>query len=131
MFSQFIFYHRDYTRTSIPENAPRMGIHDPGYVARIWLYIFFGILDAMWQITAYWIMGAMSNDPAKLAYFTGLCMSPFLSDMFTVAECCFLIRQVYPICWCCWHLACGWSKDSVCSIHILVEQVGLPINPDI
>lgn len=27
----------------------------------------------MWQTTAYWIMGAMSNDPAKLAHFTGFC----------------------------------------------------------
>jgi hypothetical protein len=50
-----------------------MGVHDKEYVARIWLYFFFGVLDAMWQITAYWIMGAMSNDPAKLAYFSGLC----------------------------------------------------------
>jgi len=25
----------------------------------------------MWQTTAYWLMGAMSNDPAKLAHFTG------------------------------------------------------------
>jgi hypothetical protein len=55
-----------------------MGIHDEGYVARIWLYFFFGVLDAMWQTTAYWIMGAMSNDPAKLAYFAGLCMPFFI-----------------------------------------------------
>lgn len=27
----------------------------------------------MWQTTAYWIMGAMSNDPAKLAHFAGFC----------------------------------------------------------
>lgn len=27
----------------------------------------------MWQTTAYWFMGAMSNDPAKLAVFTGFC----------------------------------------------------------
>jgi hypothetical protein len=52
-----------------------MGVHDSGYVAKIWLYFFFGILDAMWQIIAYWIMGAMSNDPAKLAHFTALCQS--------------------------------------------------------
>lgn len=25
----------------------------------------------MWQTTAYWIIGAMSNDPAKLAHFAG------------------------------------------------------------
>ena len=39
----------------------------------MWLYIFCGLLDAMWQTTAYWFMGAMSNDPAKLAHFTGFC----------------------------------------------------------
>ena len=82
-----------------------MGIHDPGYIARVWLYFFFSLLDAMWQITAYWIMGAMSNDPAKLAYFTGLCMSS-LSNMLAVTECHFLIRQVYSIRWCRWYLAC-------------------------
>jgi hypothetical protein len=25
----------------------------------------------MWQTAAYWFMGAMSNNPSKLAYFTG------------------------------------------------------------
>jgi len=66
------FYQKDYTRASLPPDARKMGVHDEGYVARIWLYFFFGVLDAMWQTTAYWIMGAMSNDPAKLAYFSGL-----------------------------------------------------------
>jgi hypothetical protein len=28
----------------------------------------------MWQTYAYWLMGAMSNDPAKLAVFTGFCV---------------------------------------------------------
>ncbi|KAJ3501926.1 hypothetical protein NLJ89_g9121 [Agrocybe chaxingu] len=62
----------DYTRESIPPEATKMGIYDDGYVPRIWLYFFCGVLDAMWQVTSYWIMGAMSNDPAKLAHFTGL-----------------------------------------------------------
>jgi MFS family permease len=66
------FYEKGYTRESTSGNVIKIGIHTPGYAAKILLFIFFGILDAMWQITAYWIMGAMSNDPAKLAYFTGL-----------------------------------------------------------
>lgn len=53
---------------------PRIDIHDHGYAGRIILYIFFGLLDSMWQTTAYWLMGAMSNEPAKLAYFTGFCV---------------------------------------------------------
>ncbi|KIM39155.1 hypothetical protein M413DRAFT_236945 [Hebeloma cylindrosporum] len=64
------FYQRDYTRESL--TAQKLSIHSHGYAAKIWLYIFCGLLDAMWQITAYWIMGAMSNDPAKLAHFAGL-----------------------------------------------------------
>lgn len=65
--------HRGYTRASIPSDSQKMDIFDHGYVAKIWFYIFCGLLDAMWQTTAYWIMGAMSNDPAKLAHFTGFC----------------------------------------------------------
>ena len=67
------FFLRDYTRASLPADSPKLNIHSHGYVAKIWLYIFCSLLGAMWQITAYWIMGAMSNDPAKLAHFTGLC----------------------------------------------------------
>lgn len=63
------FYQRHYTRETLP---PPIDIYDRAYIGRIFLYAFCGILDATWQITAYWIMGAMSNDPAKLAYFTGL-----------------------------------------------------------
>ncbi len=48
-----------------------MDIYDHGYAGRIVFYIFCGILDAMWQTTAYWLMGAMSNDPSKLAFFAG------------------------------------------------------------
>ncbi|KAF8959869.1 major facilitator superfamily domain-containing protein [Flammula alnicola] len=65
------FYQKQYTRASIPSDAVKIDIFDHGYGGRIMLYIFCGLLDAMWQTTAYWIMGAMSNDPAKLAHFTG------------------------------------------------------------
>ncbi|GLB36693.1 putative MFS general substrate transporter [Lyophyllum shimeji] len=65
------FYQKEYTRESIPPDAQKMDIYDHGYTPKILLYIFCGLLDAMWQTTAYWIMGAMSNDPAKLAHFAG------------------------------------------------------------
>ncbi|PBK79767.1 hypothetical protein ARMGADRAFT_1092791 [Armillaria gallica] len=48
-----------------------MDIYDHGYAGRVWFYIFCGILDAIWQTTAYWLMGTMSNDPSKLVFFTG------------------------------------------------------------
>lgn len=33
--------------------------------------MFYGFLDAIWQTYTYWLMGALSNDPRKLAYFAG------------------------------------------------------------
>jgi hypothetical protein len=65
------FYQKKYTRADVPPEEKRLDIFDSGYTGKIFLYIFCGILDAMWQTTAYWLMGAMSNDPAKLAYFAG------------------------------------------------------------
>ncbi|KAF9552988.1 MFS general substrate transporter [Agrocybe pediades] len=66
------FYQKHYTRATNPPDSPdKLDISSHGYAGRIMLYIFCGLLDAMWQTTAYWLMGAMSNDPAKLAHFTG------------------------------------------------------------
>jgi len=65
------FYQRGYSRNTLPPQSMKMGIHDPAYVPRIILYIMCGILDAMWQTTSYWLIGAMSNSPARLAYFAG------------------------------------------------------------
>lgn len=70
---------REYNRSTYSNGTlgsigkPRIDIHDKEYVGRIWFYIFCGLLDAMWQTTSYWLMGAMSNDPAKLAFFAGFC----------------------------------------------------------
>ncbi|OJA17344.1 hypothetical protein AZE42_09602 [Rhizopogon vesiculosus] len=64
-------YQKNYTRASEPPDGPKMDMHDPQYPSRVWLMISYGLLDSMWQTTAYWLMGAMSNDPAKLAVFTG------------------------------------------------------------
>lgn len=66
----FLNKSRDYTRDNIP---PLIDFNDNGYAGHIWLYIFCGLLDSMWQTASYWFMGALSNDPAKLAYLTGFC----------------------------------------------------------
>lgn len=63
-------YQKNYTRATA-KAAARIDFKDKNYPGHIWLYIFCGLLDSMWQTTAYWLMGAMSNDPAKLAYLTG------------------------------------------------------------
>jgi len=64
-------YQKNYTRQSMPNTGVKIDIYSHGYVGYILLYIFCGFLDSMWQTTAYWLMGAMSNDPAKLAHFAG------------------------------------------------------------
>ncbi|KAJ7067991.1 major facilitator superfamily domain-containing protein [Mycena amicta] len=66
-------YQKEYGRFSlvVTDTADRIDFSEDRYVGRGFLYIFFGLLDAMWQTTVYWMMGAMSNDPSKLAYFTG------------------------------------------------------------
>jgi len=66
-------YQKGYTRESVAGQTEeeKIDFTSPGFAAYIWLYIFLGLLDSMWQTAAYWFMGAMSNDPAKLAYFAG------------------------------------------------------------
>ncbi|KAJ7667689.1 MFS general substrate transporter [Mycena polygramma] len=66
-------YQKQYTRESLALIDPvdRIDFSEKRYIGRCFLYIAFGVLDAMWQTSVYWMMGAMSNDPSKLAYFTG------------------------------------------------------------
>ena len=68
-----------------------MDMNDSGYPGRVMLYACLGILDSMWQTAAYWLMGAMSNDPAKLAHFAGFCMFPLLHAY------CNVIPKPYPL----------------------------------
>ncbi|KAH9035631.1 MFS general substrate transporter [Lactarius pseudohatsudake] len=57
----------NFTRT------PRTKLHytDSRYHAKGALYFFFFFGDACYQALAYWIMGAISNDPFTLARYTG------------------------------------------------------------
>lgn len=65
------FYQKTYTRGQATKDAHKIDIMDETYVAHVWLMIVHGFLDSMLQTYAYWLIGAMSNDPAKLAVFTG------------------------------------------------------------
>jgi len=51
--------------------SPRQDIFGPGYIGNLFLYMFYGFLDSTWQTYSYWLMGALSNEPRKLAYFAG------------------------------------------------------------
>lgn len=65
------FYQRTYTRASVPLDSQKMDIYNAEYPAHVWLMIFYGLLDAMWQTTSFWLIGAMSNDTNKLAIYSG------------------------------------------------------------
>ncbi|GAC75375.1 uncharacterized conserved protein [Moesziomyces antarcticus T-34] len=63
---------KTYTRASIDAETKRIDFKDGGkYVGYVFLYIFSGVLDAIWQNLAYWLIGACSNDLSKLGYLAG------------------------------------------------------------
>lgn len=107
---------RNYTRATV---SPASGyvpidINDSEYPARVWLMIFCGLLDSMWQTASYWLMGAVSNDPAKLAYLTGFCKFCLVFiRLYTIILTFRTFRQGPSVCWCRWYLACGWCRTSV------------------
>ena len=49
----------------------KMSYHDSNFATRGTLYFFFYFGDAAYQALAYWIMGAITNDPFKLARYAG------------------------------------------------------------
>ena len=51
--------------------SPKMSYHDSGFAPKGTLYFFFYFGDAAYQALAYWIMGAVTNDPFKLARYAG------------------------------------------------------------
>jgi hypothetical protein len=40
----------------------RIDLVDSSYPAHVWLYIFCGLLDSMWQTAVYWMMVALFAD---------------------------------------------------------------------
>jgi len=55
------------------DRTPRTKLHytENAYHGKGALFFFFFFCDASYQALAYWIMGAISNDPFTLARFTG------------------------------------------------------------
>ncbi|KAG5930520.1 hypothetical protein E4U60_007051 [Claviceps pazoutovae] len=68
-------YQKDYTRETVDEKLnPDYKPTDwtsPGYVGPMFLYIFYGFYDAVWQACIYWYMGALSNSGRRLANYVG------------------------------------------------------------
>jgi hypothetical protein len=61
-------FQSTFTRHS---KSPKLHYTDRAYHAKGALYFFYFFGDAQFQALAYWIMGAISNDPFTLARFAG------------------------------------------------------------
>jgi len=65
-------YAKTYTRATVasPDFVPTDWTTH-GYVGPMFLYIFYGMYDALWQATVYWFMGALSNSGRRSANYVG------------------------------------------------------------
>lgn len=59
---------KDHTST---DEFRKMDVFSKNFTWYLIMYMCYGFLDATWQTYAYWIMGTLSNEPRKLAYFAG------------------------------------------------------------
>ncbi|ORY02727.1 MFS general substrate transporter [Basidiobolus meristosporus CBS 931.73] len=58
-----------YTRENHPKDIDF--INGPGWGGKFVLYLLYGLVDAVLQTYAYWLMGALSNDTHVLARYAG------------------------------------------------------------
>lgn len=56
---------------SEPPQIPRMDYTDSEYIGPMFLYIFYGAFDAIFQSFILWVLGALSNNPKKTALYAG------------------------------------------------------------
>lgn len=65
-------FAKSYTRADVAsKDFEPMDWTDKGYVARMFLYIFYGLYDSIWQAYVYWLMGALSNSGRRTANYVG------------------------------------------------------------
>lgn len=66
-------FQKGYTREGTLGNKQHKGVDftEGKYIGPMFLYMFYGFYDAAWQVTAYWLMGCLSNNGRKLANFAG------------------------------------------------------------
>ncbi|KAJ5707675.1 hypothetical protein N7488_007476 [Penicillium malachiteum] len=63
-----VFPARASHRGVAPEHL--LDVHDEKAAGYITLYTFYGAVDGAWQTFAWWIMGALSNDPLVLSIYS-------------------------------------------------------------
>lgn len=70
-------FQTEFTRSDVTANSSGVvklkpiDFKDSDYIGPMFLYIFYGIFDAMFQSYCLWVMGALSNDSEKTAYYAG------------------------------------------------------------
>lgn len=66
-------FQRGYTREDTLLNKSHKGVDftEGRYIGPMFMYMFYGFYDAAWQVTAYWLMGSLTNNARKLANFAG------------------------------------------------------------
>ncbi|XXG97488.1 hypothetical protein Hte_003791 [Hypoxylon texense] len=52
-------------------DAQKLDWTDSGFIGPMFLYIFYGLYDSVWQTCIYWYMGALSNSGRKTANLAG------------------------------------------------------------
>ncbi|KAK6528907.1 hypothetical protein TWF694_004136 [Orbilia ellipsospora] len=63
-------FQKDYTRANA-DKLHKIDWVDSNYGGPLFLYMCYGLYDAIWQTYVYWIMGALSNNARKLAIYAG------------------------------------------------------------
>lgn len=58
-----------------------------GYIGPMFLYIFYGVFDAAWQTSVYWLMGSLTNNSRKLANYIGWYKGKWTASGYTQGRC--------------------------------------------
>lgn len=67
-------FQLEFTREEVEATPPQitpMDFKESRYVGPVFLYIFYGLYDAIFQTYVLWTLGAMSNNPKKVALYAG------------------------------------------------------------
>lgn len=63
-------FEQGFTRENISEFTPIDYTHG-NYIGPMFLYLFYGVYDAIFQTYILWVLGALSNDSKKNAIYSG------------------------------------------------------------
>ncbi|KIW55631.1 hypothetical protein PV05_04362 [Exophiala xenobiotica] len=65
-------FQKQYNRTeTTADDYVKIDWTDKAYIGPMFLFMFYGAYDSVWQTTTYWLMGSLTNNGRKLANFAG------------------------------------------------------------